>query len=143
MSTNAESPATSAEPVEWLIEGLKDHVTMIEYAREEVAKAKRHHKKLEDPVGWLSRTSAEDPREALNIAKGLRSGKLAIRNVECEVEVQAYADIVDEKGKRVGRVHGRLNVEGTYLEALDPDDLRDHDGDLRFENMSFTPRDRL
>jgi hypothetical protein len=54
--------------------------------------------------------------------------------------MRTWAEVVDERGKLVGHVHGTLSTEGTELEYLDLDVLRELEGELPFHLMSFNPR---
>jgi hypothetical protein len=132
-SSTQTAVETETEPVAGLVKQLMWEADWIEECREEVAKAKRQHKR---PDAYLVESANLDPAAARGMAKGLRSGKLTIRPIEeVEIEVKAFADVWEGK-KRVGRIAAELNTEGTRLEAFDPDELRqdgEDDGELSFD----------
>ncbi len=132
--TKPQPEAPTVEPTATLISALRLRAEKIKEAKDVVAKAKRNHQKV--GTYWTD-IAGEDPKEALLIAKGLASGELSIRDVECEVEITAHLKVVDGRGKSVGRAVGTLDLEGTYLEALGADELDDlrADGELPFDHM--------
>ncbi len=135
MKTDTE---TRPLPTGRLIESLKSHAEVIVEGREEVAKARRLHRKAHE----YCRLLASEELVPDSVLRGLKSGELSIGSVNVRVVVKVWADIMDGKDKRLGHVAGVLNPDGTALDLLDLDDLdelrlRDPDGELRFEHMSW------
>ena len=79
------------------------------------------------------------------LAKELKAGNATIvagddkplSLLEMWAEVKAAFYVVDAEGRAIGSVEASLNLDGSYLEALDPDELRDPNGELPFERLGL------
>lgn len=120
------------EPVGSMAQALRQQADHVEHFREEVVKAKRNHK----PVSaWLRERASMDPQALRDYADRLEAGTLSMEISETHVTVTYCANLVEGEAVVAG-VGGDLMIDGTYLEELDLDDLRE-DGELMFGRIDY------